>query len=322
MRILVTGGLGFIGWEVTRQARGAGHTVVAVDDLSGHVVAPEEARRAGVIVHECRVQDAPDARVDVVVHCASPVGAAGVLGRDCVTEIVTATLAAVRIAVNAGAVLVNISSSEVYGAPGVNRESHQLVTPARFSDRVGYAVGKLAGEHMVAYAHRHHGLRAVSVRPFNVVGPLQAPGKGFVLPRFCMQAWAGGPITVFGDGEQERAFTHVTDLARFILDAPSAPGFLDGGVVNVGADRNQTSILGLAHRVSEQVARRGGPTAPVALTDGRDVFGAAWEEASAGTKLPDASRALGSGWSPAWDLWSIVAESVDHYQPSRVEAAA
>lgn len=315
MRVLVTGGLGFIGWEVVCQAAEAGHDVRVVDDCSGNVVDPVDA---SVDVWPARLQDLGHAWIglDAVVHCASPVGAAGVLGRDCVTEITTATAAAIRLAVAAGCPLVNVSTSEVYGVEGVNAEDAACVIPPRHTDRVGYAVGKLAAEHQVAHACRVDGLRAVTVRPFNVVGPLQAAGKGFVLPRLCGQAWAGGPLTVFGDGRQERAFTHVSDVARFLLAAASMPGVMDGRVVNVGAEGNRASIIELARMVAGEVHAAGGPLATVTHVDGRDVFGPAWEEAAAGTKLPDASHAHALGWEPRIGLPGIVRESVLHHAPA------
>lgn len=327
MRILVTGGLGFIGWEVAQQAVAAGHQVVLVDDCSANVVDPRDANRltpGGVI--RARVQAgqlaevvAPD--LDAVIHCASPVGAAGVIGRDCVTEITEATSAAIRIAQAAGCPLINVSTSEVYGQEGTNAEGDPLVIPPRYSSRLGYAVGKLAGEHQVAHA-AHHGLRAVSVRPFNVVGPLQAPGKGFVLPRFCEQAWAGEMPTVFGSGRQARALLHVADAARFLLLLLDRPQVLDGRAINVGAEDNTVTVERLALAVQSAVHRAGGPAPrPLALVDGRDVFGDGWEEAAAGTKLPDPTLAHRIGWRPRMDLWGIVSESVEHHRPAAREAA-
>lgn len=320
--ILVTGGLGFIGCEVTRQAVAAGHKVRVVDDCSGNVVTREAVWQHAEAVWVGPVQSCPPAvaaGVDAVIHCASPVGAAGVIGRDCVTEITDATGAAIRIAGQAGACLVNVSTSEVYGTSGVNHEQDACVVPPRRTARVGYAVGKLAGEHQVQHAARG-GLRAVSVRPFNVVGPLQAPGKGFVLPRLCQQAWLGDPLTVFGDGLQARAFTHVQDVARLLLHLASAPEVLDGRVLNAGNADNQTSILRLAEAVRAEVRAHGGPWSPIMYLDGQDVFGVGWEEASAGTKLPDSLAARRLGWKPRIDLHGIVAESVDFHAPRRVAA--
>ena len=327
MRILVTGGLGFIGWEVAQQAIAAGHRVVLVDDCSAHVVSLDQARAAGAgvrpvpVQHADKVNDQHTLRVDAVIHCASPVGAAGVIGRDCVTEITEATAAAIRIARAADCPLINVSTSEVYGQDGTNTEADPLVIPPRYSSRLGYAVGKLAGEHQVAHAAAR-GLRAVSVRPFNVVGPLQAPGKGFVLPRFCEQAWAGEMPTVFGSGRQARALLHVADAARFLLLLLDRPQVLDGRAINVGAEDNTVTVERLALAVQSAVHRAGGPAPrPIALVDGRDVFGDGWEEAAAGTKLPDPTLAHRIGWRPRMDLWGIVSESVEHHRPAAREAA-
>lgn len=334
--LLVTGGLGFIGWEVCTRALERGWWPIALDNLSGNVVTPAEAEANGVPALTCdlhagvppypvlrAVQEAirwtdPDApsHITHVVHCAAPVGAAGVLGRDCVAEVVGSTMAAMRLAYVLEAPLLNISSSEVYGVPGVNTEGDPCVIPGRFSDRLTYAVGKLAAEHMMASGARRNGLRAISVRPFNVVGHRQSAAKGFVLPRFLEAALAGDPLTVFGDGTQRRAFTPVADLAEFLLDLTDSPHVWDGRVLNVGAEENETSVLELAELVRHMVAHHLDlPPAPIVLTDGREVFGTLYEEASAGTKLPDAAAARALGWAPRRALGDVIGDALAELAP-------
>lgn len=333
--ILVTGGLGFIGWEVCLAARERGWAAVAVDNLTGNVVSPDEAMDTGVPLLPIDLNPGTPAQLVVdaaqetlgpilgrkghlthVYHCAAPVGAAGVIGRNCVAEIVGATWAAIRLAYNLEVPMLNVSSSEVYGTDGQNAETDPCVTPGRFSDRLTYQVGKLAAEHMVAAERRRHGLASITIRPYNVTGHRQSAAKGFVLPRFLEAALAGEPLTVFGDGRQRRAFTPVTDLAEFLLDLTDQPSAWDSRVLNVGAEHNEVSVLELAELVRRMVADwTGEPWAPIVHTDGREVFGPAYEEASAGTKLPDSAAARALGWLPRRTLGDVIGDALAELAP-------
>ena len=317
-RLVVTGSHGFIGSEICRRAADHGHEVVLmIDDLSGAVRAPEPwepFHRLSLGYPESYAESDWVGRVpcDAVIHCAAPVGAVGVLGRHCIQEIVLATHDAAMMAAHWGADFINISSSEVYGHEGVNAEGDDSAVPSRYTDRLTYAVGKLAGEHLVAQLHREHGFPVAQVRPFNVVGHGQSADKGFLVPRFALQAVAGGHLTVFGDGLQRRAFTHVEDFSHFVLRLLDYPpveydaGPWDAVPFNVGTATNECSVLELA-RLFVAFTGRGS----IVTTSGRELFGKAYTEAEAGTKLPMLERALQYGWDPKWDLRRVVAHSCD-----------
>jgi nucleoside-diphosphate-sugar epimerase len=167
------------------------------------------------------------------------------------------------------------------------------------------ASGKIAAEQVVG-ASVARGLRAVQIRPWNMAGPREAQAKGFVVPRMVAQALAGDHITVFEGGEQERAFTGVWDVCRFITDyLPADYDDWQGQPYNVGAEDNRTTIIALAEVVREVT----GSASPIVHTSGKRVFGPRYEEASAGTKLPDASRARQMGWAPETTLTDIVART-------------
>lgn len=311
MRIVVTGSLGFVGGAICALARDYGHEIVlGIDDLSGNVY---DDPRHEFIRHTLGApapffwEHISSYHADVVIHTAAPVGSAGILGRRCVQEMVNATDDAVEMAAMFDARLINISSSEVYGAPGTNYETTPSVVPNRFSDRMTYAVGKLAAEHVAEQRARQHGVPLAQVRPFNLVGHKQDSGKGFVVPRFAQAAVSGADLTVFGDGLQQRAFTHVEDFARFVLgllDQPTATAW-NGVPFNVGSEANRCTIIDLAHWFT-RITGKG----QVLMTDGKQVFGPGYEEAEAKTKLPGISRAHVYGWNPQWSLDAIVAGAI------------
>lgn len=301
MRIYVTGGLGFIGSFTCEHLRDLGFDVVAVDDLSSNVVAcvdgvttvVEDLRRVGF------------SRADAVVHCASPVGAVALLhARASIThEIVDTTHHVATRCASLGIPLVNIATSEVYGFSGEYHESDSLTVPDKHSARIEYAVGKIAGEHLL-YGFKD--LRFISLRPFNVTGPRQTAAKGFVLPTFVEQAQAGDPLTVFEDGKQERAFTSVYDVARFIARTITERNF-DRRAYNVGNPDNRTTVLGLAKRVLEQT----GSASEITFTTGKAVHGEGYEEAEGIVKVPNIARARSAGWSPRDSLDSLIRKTIE-----------
>lgn len=324
MRVLVTGGLGFIGSKVARELVERGHAVTVVDDCSGHVTERVAGTVAGLVPVEALVTPrgaTPVGPWDAIVHCAAPVGGLGVVKAGLVAaKIATATEAVIHLALDSDAALVNVSSSEVYGQPGAYTEDTPCVIPGRYSPRLGYALGKRAAENDVHTA----GLRAVaSVRPFNVVGPGQAASKGFVLPRWVDQVRKGEPLSIFGDGRQGRAFTSVHDLAPWLA---ALAEFLaveggDHGVVNAGNPRNHTSIRSFACVVNRVAGR---PGDFLRFTDGVTEYGdARYEEAEGTSKAPaNVDRARALGWAPVWTLDAIARDALDGSVSASVRASA
>jgi UDP-glucose 4-epimerase len=296
MRITVTGGLGFLGSFICEQLLERGHTVTAIDDMSANVVDSIDGVHATHV--DCRHHSYYDA--EAVVHCASPVGAVALLDRPySITHEITDTTHSVARACNTlGIPMLNISTSEVYGFSGEYRESDTLQVPHKFSARLEYAVGKMAGEHTL---HGFKDLRFTTIRPFNVTGPRQTSLKGFVLPTFVEQALEGKDLTVFGSGQQERSFTSVNDVARFICDLIHRDNF-DRQTVNVGNPNNRTSVIELAHRVCEIT----GSDSEILFTDGKAIHGEGYEEAEGFVKVPSINVARSQGFVPTDTLDDLI----------------
>lgn len=303
MNILITGALGFIGSHLADAYIARGDNVTGIDNYSGHVVEKVEGMRFryGDVRTVLLKADMRPRRFDLVVHCASPVGAVALLERrSIVAEIVETTQAVLAYCRQNRVPLINISSSEVYGFSGVYHEGDDCVIPHQLSHRIQYAAGKLAAEHLV----RTSGLETLTVRPFNVAGPRQTSAKGFVIPTFVEQALAADPLTVFEGGFQERSFTAVWDVCDFILNARPT---VEGEVVNVGNPDNRTTVLDLAERVNDVL----GFSTEIVFTTGKEVHGPDYEEAKGVVKVPAIAVARGMGWEPRVGLDEMIARTAD-----------
>lgn len=268
MRVLITGGAGFIGSHLVRLHLDRGDEVEALDDLS-------TGRRENLPPDghpdfewtEADLLAGPDlaravARADRIYHLAAVVGMFRVLREpERVSEVnVLGTERLLRLAQESGRRprILFASTSEVYG-PGPSRvlaEGDPLVVHGSESVQWQYALSKLAGEILCTAWARSVDLPVTVARLFNTVGRGQTGRYGMVLPRFVDQALAGDPITVFGDGHQTRSFCDVRDTTRALaglLDEPATAG----RIVNVGNDRPIT-ILGLARMVRERIGSDSG----------------------------------------------------------------
>ena len=205
--------------------------------------------------------------------------------------------------------LVYFSSAEVYGKSGVLSETTDIRVPARWNVRLEYALGKLTSEAMIANA-RAHGLRAVVVRPFNVVGPRQSSAGGFVMPSFVQQALANRALTVFESGSQQRAFTAVDDVVRFITDHVDDALASTEPVFNAGNPNNLTTIVALARRVIELLHSR----SRIVYTDGKRVYGPFYCEAESFVKAPSIDAAARLGWAPRKSLDEIIVEVASYFE--------
>lgn len=303
MRVVITGGLGFIGSFLAEAYRDQGHSVAVIDNLSANVVEQIDG------VHNMRGFDADlaleVAPADLIVHCASPVGAVGILSKSghISSEISRTTSAVCEAAKKWRSPLVNISTSEVYGFSGVYSETDDIRVPFKHSARIEYAVGKLAAEYTV----KLRDIPSLTIRPFNVAGPRQTSSKGFVVPTFVEQALEGTPLTVFYPGTQERSFTAVSDIVRFVVGLH--PDQIDGQIVNVGNPANRTTILDLARLVIETT----GSSSGLVETTGQAVHGSQYEEAEGTVKVPDISLARSLGWEPRVGLSDLIKETAAEY---------
>jgi UDP-glucose 4-epimerase len=241
-----------------------------------------------------------------VYHLASYVGPAGVLkhGGEMIRGIVEDGYRVIDYCLKNNSRMLLASSSEIYGG-GVNglcSEDTNRIVPARSTIRLEYAVGKIAIETAVINKTVTAGLSSTIIRPFNVAGPRQSGKGGFVLPRFIGAAMKNQPITVFGDGEAKRAFTHVRDIANGCYLAMKSN--TSGEVFNLGNPRNKITIGELAKLVKTQPRS----LSEIQFIDPKLIYGDLYEEAS--DKFPDATKSQDElGWSPKHNISSVIDET-------------
>ena len=226
MRVLVTGGAGFIGSSVASALLAAGHEVRILDDLSTGFAenVPDDAELVKGNVADVDVVRRAVAGVDQVVHHAAARAVQKSVDDPIATDRANThgTVVLLKCALDAGARrFVYASSSSVYGgaAPLPTAET------APVAPRSPYAVSKLAGEQYCRVFAELYGLETVSLRYFNVYGPRQRPDSAYaaVVPLFIDAVRSGRPPTIHGDGRQSRSFTYISDVVAANLAVLAAP---------------------------------------------------------------------------------------------------
>jgi UDP-glucose 4-epimerase len=258
MRVLITGGAGFIGSHLAEALLGAGHHVSVIDDLSTGAFdnIAHLKGRAGfrytidTIMNEPVLAELVD-QCDVVYHLAAAVGVRLIVEAPVRTleTNVQGTEVVLKAAAKKQRPVVIASTSEVYGKSEAVpfREDGDIALGPTVKHRWAYACSKALDEFLALAYWKEKRLPVIIVRFFNTVGPRQTGRYGMVIPNFVRQALAGEPITVFGDGTQTRCFTYVGDVVGALAEIVTREAAY-GGVYNVG-NTEEVSIRDLAERV-------------------------------------------------------------------------
>ena len=253
-RVVVTGGAGFLGSHICESLVARGDEVVAIDNLlTGSVdnIAHLFGEKGFVFVeHDVTNFVHVSGSVDAVMHFASPASPVDYLEHPIKTLKVGSlgTHKTLGLAKDKGARFMLASTSEVYGDPQVHPQTEDYwghVNPV--GPRGVYDEAKRFAEAMTMAYHRSHGVDVRIVRIFNTFGDRMRPLDGRVVSNFLVQALAGKPLTVYGEGQQTRSFCYVDDEVRGLL------ALLDSdyvGPVNIG-NPNEFTVLELAQKVLE-----------------------------------------------------------------------
>jgi UDP-glucose 4-epimerase len=310
MRILITGGAGFIGSHLSGALVRSGHAVHALDDLSTgsleNLDALQGAPGFALTVGSCRdagVVEELVADADVVCHLAAAVGVERVVDQPVQTietnvhgtEVILAAAARRRTP------LLLASTSEVYGrSPALPfHEDGDLVLGAPTRARWSYACSKAIDEFLAFAYAKEFGLPVLVPRLFNTVGPRQTGAYGMVIPRFVGAAVRNEPIRVYGDGRQTRCFCHVDDVVRALVALVEAGGF-DATILNIGGT-DEITIGNLARRV----VARAGSSSPIVRIPYDEAYGSGFEDLE--RRVPDTGRVRARiGWRPARTLDDIL----------------
>ena len=327
MRLLVTGGAGFIGSHLCDHLIAEGHTVHVLDDLSTgsmHNVTQlrlnDNFRCTIGSVDDEDVVDELVREADVVVHLAAAVGVKLVVDhpvRAIETNVHCTEIVLAHADRHAKPVLI-ASTSEVYGKSAALpfREDGDLQMGATDKSRWAYACSKAIDEFLAMAYWRERELPVIVVRLFNTVGPRQTGRYGMVVPTLVGQALAGEPLTVYGDGRQMRCFCHVADVVR-ALAGLIADERAYGNVFNVGAT-DEISMLELARRVIELTRS----TSEISLTTYADAYGEGFEDMY--RRIPDIAKIRELiGWRPTRSLDDVIRDVVaDKLSKAKPEVTA
>jgi UDP-glucose 4-epimerase len=318
VRALITGGAGFIGSHLSETLLEHGHHVLVLDNLStgsmeniAHLKGrPRFEYFIDSIENEPLLAELIDGS-DVVFHLAAAVGVKLIVEQPVRTieTNVHGTEVVLKHANKKKKLVVIASTSEVYGKSDdvPFREDSDLVMGPTPKHRWAYACSKAIDEFLALAYWKERKLPVLIVRFFNTVGPRQTGQYGMVIPNFVRQALAGEPITVFGDGTQSRAFTHVSDVVDALVRLVNEPRAI-GQVVNIG-NTQEITIEALARRVRDLTGSR----SPITFIPYDQAYESGFEDMP--RRVPDLARVKGLiGYTPVHSLDEILLEVIDYFR--------
>jgi UDP-glucose 4-epimerase len=310
MRILVTGGAGFIGSHLCERLTNAGHDVIALDNFStgtrenlSKIKNTQNFHLVQGSILDVEILSKLSQNVDYIFHLAAAVGVFNIVNKplESLLTNIRGTENVLEIANSMRVPVFLSSSSEVYGknisdSLGEN-DNRILGSPTKL--RWSYSEAKAVDESL-AYAYFvENKLETRIVRFFNTVGPRQLGAYGMVVPRFVRSALANEPLTIYGDGTQTRCFAHVYD----VIDAVIATAFSEstiGKVINIGNDF-EISINGLANLIIAET----GSTSKIVYVPYGVAYGDGFEDME--RRVPNLTLINQLvGWKPQRNLNTII----------------
>ena len=316
---LITGGAGFIGSHLAEALLDDGSEVHVIDNLCTGAISNLDAVYDSPRLHvhlddmanEALLMELVD-RTDVVYHLAAAVGVKLIV-QDPVRTIETniyGTELLLKHCSKKGKKVFLASTSEVYGKGQDHTfaEEDDLVFGATTKTRWSYGCSKAIDEFLaLAYWHSR-GLPVVIARFFNTVGPRQVGHYGMVVPRFVQQALDGGPITVYGDGEQVRCFAHVLDVVRAVKALMACPEAV-GQIFNIGSSQAVT-----VNELADRVRRMVNPEVEIVHIPYEEAYEEGFEDIR--YRVPDLTKLKQTvGFEPRRDLDAILADVRDYLAP-------
>ena len=315
MRILVTGGAGFIGSHLTDRLVAEGHQITILDNLATGRIENLSAHLGGKSVKfiEGSILDLPllDGLIketEYVFHLAAAVGVFNIVNHplDCLMTNIRGTENVLESAHKYSKPVFVTSSSEVYGKNVSDslKESDDRILGAPVTLRWSYSEAKAIDESL-AYAYWvEKKLETRIVRFFNTVGPRQLGAYGMVVPRFVQFALKNEPITIYGNGEQTRCFGHVLDAVDAVVRIAFA-GNTIGKVINIG-NNFEISINDLAKKVIANTNSK----SEIVYVPYEEAYGDGFEDMERRVPNIELIKSL-VGWEPKRDLSTIISDIAD-----------
>lgn len=318
MRILITGGAGFIGSHLAERLIGQGHEVFAIDNLwtgkLSNLECIQNHERFHLVVDTILNESVMNElifKVDHVYHLAAAVGVKNVMDHPVETleTNVKGTEVVLRLANRFKKKVFIASTSEIYGKhlEHTLAEDDNRVMGTVKKRRWAYACSKTLDEFLALAYYDEKKLPVVIGRLFNTVGPRQTGQYGMVLPSFVQSALLGKPITVYGDGTQSRSFTHVDDVLDAMIKLMDEPKAV-GDVFNIGND-HEVTINELAEKVKEMT----GSSSEIEHIPYEKAYGPGFEDMERRCPNIEKIRNL-IGFEPKYDLESIIQSVINYFK--------
>ena len=316
VKVLITGGAGFIGSHLAERLLSEGHSVSVLDDLStgleSNLDGPKQhgdrfSFTKGSVLDAEAVAPLVD-EADVVFHLAAAVGVHLILeqpSKSILTNVAgTERVLEACLKDNTRAFIA--STSEVYGKASKfpQAETDDLTMGSTSNIRWSYACAKMLDEFLALAFVQEHGLPVTILRFFNTTGPRQTSRYGMVIPSFVDAALKGEPLKVHGSGDQSRCFCHVNDVIESLVRLLNTEG-TTGKVYNIGTDREVT-IRELADKVVDMT----GSDSKIEMVPYEDVYAPGFEDMQ--RRKPDITRLFDAvGFRPEKPLESIIGDLIE-----------
>jgi UDP-glucose 4-epimerase len=314
MRVLITGGAGFIGSHLADHYVNARHTVTLLDNFSTGSksnIAHLEGKATTIDgdIRNIELIDQLTKDSDLVLHMAAALGVNTIL--ESPLESMSTNITGSEVVLNAATKhnkrIIIASTSEIYGKNPKQplSETDDRVVGAPQKIRWTYSDAKAIEEAMAFALHQEKKLPITTVRLFNTVGPRQTGRYGMVVPRFIHAALKNESITIYGDGTQSRVFCHVADAVQAIAVMAATDSTI-GDVYNVGGTGEVT-----IKQLAEQVLSVTESKSEITYTPYSDAYPAGFEDIQ--RRVPDISKVKRAiGWSPTKDLRQIISDIAAH----------
>jgi UDP-glucose 4-epimerase len=318
MKILITGGAGFIGSHLAERLLELGHEVFIIDNLwtgkLSNIEKIQNHERLHLVVDTILNESVMNElifKIDHIYHLAAAVGVKNIMDHPVETlDInVKGTEVVLRLANRFKKKVFIASTSEIYGKHvehSLSEDDNRVMGTVK-KRRWAYACSKTLDEFLALSYFNEKKLPIVIGRLFNTVGPRQIGQYGMVLPTFVQSALLGKPITVFGDGTQSRSFTYVTDVVEALIKLMDEPA-AEGDVFNVGNDSEVT-----INQLAEKVRKMTGSDSEIVYISYERAYGPGFEDMERRCPNIDKIKNL-IGFEPSHDLESIIQSVIDYFK--------
>jgi UDP-glucose 4-epimerase len=315
MRVLITGGAGFIGSHLCDSLIKSGNNVSILDNLSTGSQKNIQHLQDKIKIYKGDIRDKGlvenlTKSSDLVLHLAASLGVDNILENpiESISTNFYGSETVLNAAVKFDKRIIIASTSEIYGKnskqPLSENDDRVIGTPQKL--RWSYSDAKALEEAAAHFLFLTKNLKVTTVRFFNTVGPRQTGKYGMVIPRFVKAALGGEPLKIFGDGSQTRVFCHVLDTVaglNLIIDEPKTVG----EVFNIGGIE-EISILNLAKKIIKQ----SNSSSPLTFSKYEDAYAAGYEDME--RRVPDISKIHKyTLWSPHINLTKIIDDVINYH---------